>query len=83
VNRLEAMAADGNPAVQMALPMAEILGSLHEGVGELRRMLRSGRLPGRERRHGPAQRCIETRYAAAESTIGEPVAPGAPPCQII
>jgi transposase-like protein len=35
VNQLEEMAAQGNPAVQMVLPMAELLGWLHEGVGEL------------------------------------------------
>jgi transposase-like protein len=35
VNRLEEMAAEGNPAVQMILPMAEALGWLREGVGEL------------------------------------------------
>ena len=35
VKQLEAMAADGNPAVQMVLPMAEMLGWLHKGVGEL------------------------------------------------
>jgi putative transposase len=35
VRRLEEMAADGNPAVQMVLPMAEMVGWLHKGVGEL------------------------------------------------
>ncbi len=35
VKQLEAMAADGNPAVQMVLPMAEMVGWLREGVGEL------------------------------------------------
>jgi len=35
VKELEAMAADGNPAVQMVLPMAEMVGWLREGVGEL------------------------------------------------
>jgi putative transposase len=35
VKQLEAMAADGNPAVQMVLPMAEMVGWLHKGVGEL------------------------------------------------
>jgi len=35
VKQLEAMAADGNPAVQMVLPMAEIVGWLRQGVGEL------------------------------------------------
>jgi putative transposase len=35
VNRLEEMAAEGNPAVQMVLPMAEMVGWLGKGVGEL------------------------------------------------
>jgi transposase-like protein len=35
VKRLEGMAAEGNPAVQMVLPMAETLGWLRQGVGEL------------------------------------------------
>jgi len=35
VRQLEEMAADGNPAVQMVLPMAEIVGWLHKGVGAL------------------------------------------------
>jgi transposase-like protein len=35
VRRLEEMAADGNPAVQMVLPMAEMVGWLRQGVGEL------------------------------------------------
>ena len=35
VKRLEEMAADGNPTVQMVLPMAEMVGWLHKGVGEL------------------------------------------------
>ena len=35
VKRLEEMAADGNPAVQMGLPMAEMVGWLRQGVGEL------------------------------------------------
>jgi transposase-like protein len=33
--QLEEMAADGNPAVQMVLPMAEMVGWLHKGVGAL------------------------------------------------
>jgi putative transposase len=36
VNRLEEM-AEGNPAVQMMLPMAELVGWLRQGVGELMR----------------------------------------------
>src|SRR3982074_490434 len=35
VKELEAIAADGNPAVQMVLPMAEMVGWLRQGVGEL------------------------------------------------
>ena len=35
VKQLEAMATDGNPAVQMMLPMAEMIGWLKKGVGEL------------------------------------------------
>ena len=35
VNRLEEMAADGNPAVQMILPLAEMMGWLRKGVAEL------------------------------------------------
>ena len=35
VKQLEAMAADGNPAVQMVLPMAERVGWLRQSVGEL------------------------------------------------
>src|SRR6266496_1358137 len=35
VKQFEAMAADGNPAVQMVLPLAEMVGWLRKGVGEL------------------------------------------------
>jgi transposase-like protein len=35
VQRLAEMAAEGNPAVQMVLPMAEMVGWLRKGVGEL------------------------------------------------
>ena len=35
VRQLEEMAADGNPAVQLVLPMAERVGWLHQGVGAL------------------------------------------------
>jgi putative transposase len=35
VKQFEAMANDGNPAVQMMLPMAEMVGWLRQGVGEL------------------------------------------------
>src|SRR5438128_5854653 len=39
VKQLDAMAADGNPAVQMLLPMAEMMGWLRKGVGELIRQV--------------------------------------------
>src|SRR6202521_3702924 len=35
VRQLEAMAIDSNPLVQMVLPMAEMVGWLRKGVGEL------------------------------------------------
>jgi len=35
LRRLERMAAEGNPAVQLVLPLAETLGWLRRGVGEL------------------------------------------------
>ena len=35
VKRLEEMATEGNPAVQLVLPMAEMMGWLRKGVGEL------------------------------------------------
>ena len=35
VRQLKAMAAEGNPAVQMVLPMAEMVGWLREGEGAL------------------------------------------------
>jgi len=35
VKQLEAMAADGDPTVQMMLPLAEMVGWLRKGVGEL------------------------------------------------
>ena len=35
VRQLEEMAADENPAVQMVLPMAEMVGWLRQGVGAL------------------------------------------------
>ena len=39
VKRLEEMAADRNPAVQMVLPMAEMVGWLRQGVGALIRQV--------------------------------------------
>ena len=35
IKQLDAMAADGDPVVQMMLPMAEMVGWLRKGVGEL------------------------------------------------
>lgn len=35
VKQLEEMATNGNPAVQLVLPMAEMVGWLHQGVGAL------------------------------------------------
>jgi len=35
VKQFEAMATDGNPAVQLVLPLAEMVGWLRKGVGEL------------------------------------------------
>ena len=35
VKQFAEMAAEGNPAVQMVLPLAEMIGWLHKGVGEL------------------------------------------------
>jgi putative transposase len=35
IKQLDAMAADGDPAVQMILPLAEMVGWLRKGVGEL------------------------------------------------
>ena len=40
VRQLEEMAADGNTAVQMVLPMAEMVGWLRQGVGALIRQAR-------------------------------------------
>ena len=47
VKQLEQMAAEGNPAVQMVLPMAEMIGWLRNGVGELIRQAGciAGRMP--------------------------------------
>ena len=61
VKQLEAMATDGNPAVQMMLPMAEMVGWLRKGVGELIRqaglqvmeLVDAGRSPGIGRRAQP------------------------------
>ncbi len=62
VKQLEAMAADGNPAVQMVLPMAEMVGWLRQGRGRIDSSSRlavdgsadAGRSPGAGRRAQPA-----------------------------
>ena len=41
VQRLEEMAAEGNPTIQLMLPMAEMVGWLHKGVREM--VTRAGR----------------------------------------
>jgi hypothetical protein len=61
VKQLEAMATDGKAAVQMMPPMAEMVGWLRNGVGELVRQSRvsvdgafdAGRSPGLGRRVQP------------------------------
>ena len=59
VKQLEMMAADGNPSVQMVLPLAEMVGWLRKGVGELMRQagLQSRSMPsvagGAETRAAP------------------------------
>jgi len=61
VKQLEGMAAEGNPAVQMVLPMAEMVGWLRKGVGELIRqaglqlmdLLMQEEVPGTGRRTQP------------------------------
>ena len=45
VTQLEAMAIDGNPAMQRMLPMAGMIGWLKKGVGEL--MMQAGRTANR------------------------------------
>jgi hypothetical protein len=62
VKQLGEMAADGNPSVQMVLPLAEMVGRLRKGMGELVRQGRfavdgtvdAGRSPGVSRRAQPA-----------------------------
>src|ERR1035438_10186513 len=86
VKQLEAMAGDGNPAVQMVLPMAERVGWLRKGVGELIRqaglqlmdLLRPGSSPAPPTgRPAPAarRRCCRTRprgRAASRRCRGRP-----------
>jgi putative transposase len=67
VKRLEEMAAEGNPTVQMVLPMAEMIGWLRRGVGELIRQAglqligllmeeEVGQLVGERSRHSPERK---------------------------
>src|SRR5437879_4387842 len=63
VKQLEAMAADGNLAVQMVLPMAEMVGWLRKGVGAFDGSDDAGRSSGTGRQ---AQR-------AAGGKDGQPV----------
>ena len=44
VKQFEAMATDGNPPVQMMLPLAEMVGWLRKGAGELVRQAGNIRL---------------------------------------
>jgi hypothetical protein len=61
VKQLEGMAAEGNPAVQMVLPMAEMVGWLRKGRGRVNSSGRlavdgfvdAGRSPGTGRRAQP------------------------------
>jgi HAMP domain-containing protein len=63
VKQLEQMVDDGNPAVQMVVPMAEMVGWLRKGVGELirqagftaHRAADGGRSPGVGGRAEPAE----------------------------
>jgi len=65
VKQFEAMAADGDATVHMILPMAEMVGWLRKGVGELVRQ--AGR-PGGELplRHGARRPSLRNRLPAAE-----------------
>jgi hypothetical protein len=67
VKRLEEMAAEGNPTIQMVLPMAEMIGWLRKGVGELIRQAglqligllmeeEVGQLVGERSRHSPERK---------------------------
>jgi putative transposase len=67
VKRLEEMAAEGNPTVQMVLPMAEMIGWLRKGVSELIRQAglqliellmdeEVGHLVGERGRHSPERK---------------------------
>ena len=75
VKQLEAMAADGNPAVQMVLPMAEMVGWLRKGVGELIRQagLQLMELMMQEE----VRELVGRTQPAAAGTDGQPVGQGA------
>jgi transposase-like protein len=68
VKQLADMAADGNPSIQMILPLAELMGWLRQGVGELVRQAGlelMGLMMGAEveERVGPRGQQQETRTA--------------------
>ena len=58
VRQLEEMATDGNPAVQMVLPMAEMVGWLRQGVGAL---IRQAGLRVIARSAGEGEACFAIR----------------------
>ena len=71
VKQFEAMAAEGNPAVQMVLPMAEMVGWLRKGVGAVGppgRSARDGTVDG-----GRSARA-ELASAASRGRIARPTA---------
>src|ERR1700721_527054 len=88
VRQFEAMAADGNPAVQMVLPMAEMVGWLRKGVGALIRqaglqlmdLIMQGEVDARaeheeiRRRSAPVHRSVRAREEHSQRTLhrGEP-----------
>ena len=75
VRQLEEMAADGNPAVQMVLPMAEMVGWLRQGVGALIRQagLRVMELLMEEE----VRERVGERSRPATGSHGQPVGQGA------
>src|ERR1039458_6190271 len=71
VKQLEAMAAEGNPAVQMVLPMAEMVGWLRKGVGEL---IRQAGLQLMDRNSSGGQGRYGSREGAVEVLLTRQVA---------
>ena len=69
VKQLEAMAAEGDPAVQMVLPMAEMVGWLRQGVGEL---VRQAGLQLMELADGRGGAASWPASAASHSRSGQP-----------